>query len=67
MVRRETRQCDQPVWASWWWAKKYLPAEVHTIRDEFHVALGAFRRARYADAGSGIPVVLGLGLLLREC
>ncbi|KAN0086259.1 hypothetical protein V8E55_007393 [Tylopilus felleus] len=56
-----------PVWASWRQAKKYLPAEVHTIRDEFHVVLGAFRRARYADAGSGTPVVLGLGLLLREC
>ncbi|KAN0088258.1 hypothetical protein V8E55_005315 [Tylopilus felleus] len=56
-----------PVWASWRWAKKYLPAEVHTVRDEFRIVLGAFHRARYADAGSGTPVVLGLGLLLREC
>ncbi|KAG6377671.1 hypothetical protein JVT61DRAFT_14437 [Boletus reticuloceps] len=60
-------RANLPRWASWRWAKKYLPAEVHANSDVFHVALGMLRRTKFTDAGGGTPVVLGLGLLLQEC
>lgn len=56
-----------PPWTSWKWAKKYLPAELHTAGDALRLALGTLRRTKFADAGSSTPVILGLGLLLREC
>ena len=56
-----------PIWTSWRWATKYLPSELHTVGDEFRVAIGLLRKARFTDRNRGTPVILGLGLLLREC
>lgn len=33
----------------------------------FRAALSVLRKTKFKDAGSGTPVVLGLGLLLRDC
>ena len=56
-----------PGWASWKWAQNYLPADVHIAGDEFPEILDSFRRTRFADGSSGTNIVLGLGLLLRDC
>jgi hypothetical protein len=62
-----TSKANLPVWASWLWGHKYLPGEIHAKKDGFHAALSAFRRYSFVDHNKGTPVVLGLGLLLREC
>lgn len=56
-----------PIWASWDWGQKYLPRDIHTKPEEFQVALGLLRNYQFADHNKGTPVVLGFGLLLREC
>jgi hypothetical protein len=56
-----------PVWASWDWSQKYLPDAVHADWDECDAALDLFCDYEFADHNQGILVVLGFGLLLREC
>jgi hypothetical protein len=56
-----------PVWASWNWAQKYLPLEIHTKWSELDVALDLLRKYKFADQNEGTSVVLGFGLLLHEC
>lgn len=56
-----------PVWASWDWAKKYLPPDIHVDRSEFKKALDLLSKYKFGDRDEGTSVVLGLGLLLREC
>lgn len=62
-----TSKGNLPVWASWRWGWKYLPAEIHAKKEEFSAALSALRRHTFTDRNKGTAVVLGLGLLLREC
>ncbi|KAI6037862.1 hypothetical protein EDC04DRAFT_2604519 [Pisolithus marmoratus] len=50
---------DMPVWATWAWSAQYLPADIHMDGSSFWKALGKLQSARL--------VVLGFGLLLREC
>jgi hypothetical protein len=56
-----------PVWASWDWAEKYLPPDIHIDRSEFKEALDLLSKYKFGDRDEGTSVVLGFGLLLREC
>jgi hypothetical protein len=56
-----------PVWVSWDWSQKYLPDAVHADWDECDTALDLFCDYEIANHNQGILVVLGFGLLLREC
>jgi hypothetical protein len=56
-----------PSWASWDWDQKYLPSDIHTRRNELNVALELLQKYTFADHDEGTLVVLGVGLLLREC
>lgn len=56
-----------PTWASWDWDQKYLPHDVHIDLKEFDLAVGLLRDYEFDDCDKGIVVILGFGLLLREC
>ncbi|KAI6000234.1 hypothetical protein EDC04DRAFT_2908885 [Pisolithus marmoratus] len=56
-----------PHWATWTWSAKYLPQEIHLESICFWKALGELQSARFTSSSLGGEVVLGLGLLLREC
>jgi len=56
-----------PSWASWDWDQKYLPSDIHTRWNELNVALELLQKYTFADHDEGTLVVLGLGLVLREC
>ncbi|KAI6024421.1 hypothetical protein EDC04DRAFT_2606441 [Pisolithus marmoratus] len=49
------REVALPHWATWTWSAKYFPQEIHLESTCFGRPLGNYK------------VVLGLGLLLREC
>ncbi|KAI6036709.1 hypothetical protein BKA83DRAFT_4120398 [Pisolithus microcarpus] len=61
------REGALPHWATWTWGAKYLPQEIHLDGGSFWKALGQLQSGRFASSSSGWEVVLGLGLLLREC
>ena len=56
-----------PVWASWGWDKKYLSEDIHTRMPQFNVGLKSLQEYTFVDCDEGTSVVLGLGLLWREC
>ena len=56
-----------PVWASWGWDKKYLSEDIHTRMPQFNVGLKSLQEYTFVDRDEGTSVVLGLGLLWREC
>jgi hypothetical protein len=56
-----------PIWASWDWGQKYLPENIHVDRLEFTKELDLLRKYKFADCDKGSIVVLGFGLLLRDC
>ncbi|KAI5987004.1 hypothetical protein EDC04DRAFT_2913146 [Pisolithus marmoratus] len=56
-----------PHWATWAWSAKYLPEEMHLDAKCFWGALGQLQSSRFGCSSKGFEVVLGLGLLLREC
>ena len=56
-----------PVWASWTWRSKYLPEEMHLNGECFWKSLGQLQSARFNSSLKGVRVLLGFGLLLREC
>ncbi|KAI6137275.1 hypothetical protein F5141DRAFT_1209603 [Pisolithus sp. B1] len=58
---------DFPHWATWTWSAKYLPEEIHSDLGAFQRAIGELQSARFGSSSRGLEVVLGLGLLLREC
>ncbi|KAI6137719.1 hypothetical protein EDD17DRAFT_1771298 [Pisolithus thermaeus] len=62
-------EVDFPYWATWTWSAKYLPEEIHLDLGTFQKAIGELQSARFSSSsrGGGLEVVLGLGLLLREC
>ncbi|KAI6042082.1 hypothetical protein EDC04DRAFT_2974212 [Pisolithus marmoratus] len=61
------REVGLPHWATWTWSAKYLPQEIHLESACFWKALGELQSARFTSSSLGGEVVLGLGLLLREC
>ncbi|KAI6023454.1 hypothetical protein EDC04DRAFT_2900346 [Pisolithus marmoratus] len=61
------REVALPYWATWTWSAKYLPQEIHLESTCFWKALGKLQSARFTSSSLGGQVVLGLGLLLREC
>ncbi|KAI6046732.1 hypothetical protein EDC04DRAFT_2887576 [Pisolithus marmoratus] len=61
------REVTLPHWATWTWSAKYLPQEIHLESTCFWKALGELQSARFTSSSLGEEVVLGLGLLLREC
>ncbi|KAI6132441.1 hypothetical protein EDD16DRAFT_1699580 [Pisolithus croceorrhizus] len=60
-------EVDFPYWATWTWSGKYLPEEIHLDLGTFQKATGELQSARFSSSSRGLEVVLGLGLLLREC
>ncbi|KAI6137143.1 hypothetical protein F5141DRAFT_1060032 [Pisolithus sp. B1] len=58
---------DFPHWATWTWSAKYLPEEIHLDLGAFQKAIAELQSARFGSSSRGFEVVLGLGLLLREC
>ncbi|KAI6011054.1 hypothetical protein EDC04DRAFT_2610069 [Pisolithus marmoratus] len=61
------REVALPHWATWPWSAKYLPQEIHLESACFWKALGELQSVRFTSSSLGGQVVLGLGLLLREC
>ncbi|KAI6035871.1 hypothetical protein EDC04DRAFT_2604781 [Pisolithus marmoratus] len=61
------REVALPHWATWTWSAKYFPQEIHWESACFWKALGELQSARFISSSLGGEVVLGLGLLLREC
>ncbi|KAI5986004.1 hypothetical protein EDC04DRAFT_2615234 [Pisolithus marmoratus] len=61
------REVALPHWATWTWSAKYLPQDIHLDSCCFWKALGELQSARFTSSSLGGEVVLGLGLLLREC
>ncbi|KAI5983612.1 hypothetical protein EDC04DRAFT_2616103 [Pisolithus marmoratus] len=61
------REVALPHWATWTWSAKYLPQEIHLESACFWKALGELQSVRFTSSSLGGEVVLGLGLLLREC
>ncbi|KAI6139286.1 hypothetical protein EDD17DRAFT_1516668 [Pisolithus thermaeus] len=60
-------EVDFPHWATWTWSAKYLLEETHLDLGTFQKAIGELQSARFSSSSRGLDVVLGLGLLLREC
>ncbi|KAI6106766.1 hypothetical protein EDD16DRAFT_1713080 [Pisolithus croceorrhizus] len=60
-------EVDFPYWATWTWGGKYFPEEIHLDLGTFQKAIGELQSARFSSSSRGLEVVLGLGLLLREC
>ncbi|KAI6111874.1 hypothetical protein EDD16DRAFT_1521753 [Pisolithus croceorrhizus] len=58
---------DFPCWETWTWSAKYLPEEIHLDLGAFQKAIVELQSARFSSSSRGLEVVLGLGLLLREC
>ncbi|KAI6008062.1 hypothetical protein EDC04DRAFT_2907292 [Pisolithus marmoratus] len=58
---------DMPVWATWTWSAQYLPEDIHLNQTSFWKALQKLQSARFSCSLKGFQVVLGFGLLLREC
>ena len=58
---------ELPKWASWTWPHQYLPNEIHLSADSFQVALSQLKDFPWKSRNYGTPVVLGLGLLIRDC
>jgi hypothetical protein len=56
-----------PVWASWDWTNNYLPDDIHLNKKAFKAALVLLANYRFSDHEEGALIVLGFGLLLREC
>ncbi|KAI5998897.1 hypothetical protein F5J12DRAFT_895287 [Pisolithus orientalis] len=56
-----------PVWASWAWSAQYLPQEMHGNGDSFWKALYQLQSEKFASTQKGLTIVLGFGLLWREC
>lgn len=56
-----------PIWASWDWGQKYLPEKIHADKLEFSKELDLLHKYKFADCDKGTIVVLGFGLLLRDC
>ncbi|KAI5982797.1 hypothetical protein F5J12DRAFT_900041 [Pisolithus orientalis] len=56
-----------PVWASLAWSAQYLPQEMHGNGDSFWKALYQLQSEKFASTQKGLTIVLGFGLLWREC
>jgi hypothetical protein len=52
---------------SWDWTEKYLPDDIHVNMKTFESVLALLGKSECADRDQGGLIVLGFGLLLREC
>jgi hypothetical protein len=66
-TKGKARKQHLPVWASWTWSEAYLPQNIHNDVQSSSVALEELENYIIKSRGWGMIVVLGLGLLLREC
>lgn len=57
---------DLPHWANWSWGESYLPRDIHSSSLDLQKDLATLQNAVITDAASAMPVILGLGLLLRD-
>ncbi|KAG2112713.1 uncharacterized protein F5147DRAFT_771253 [Suillus discolor] len=62
-----TDHSDWPSWAKWSWRHDYLPKDIHESQKMLEASLKKLRTANISNATSAISVVLGLGMLFREC
>ncbi|KAI6097047.1 hypothetical protein F5141DRAFT_1220290 [Pisolithus sp. B1] len=58
---------DFPHWATWTWSAKCLPEEIHLDWGLSRRQLQSCKVQGSGSSSTGLEVVLGLGLLLREC
>ncbi|KAG1849745.1 hypothetical protein F4604DRAFT_1934773 [Suillus subluteus] len=63
----KARKQHLPVWASWTWSEAYLSQNMHDNFQSSFLALEELENYTIKSCGWGMIVVLGLGLLLREC
>ena len=56
-----------PKWASWTWQQKYLPKDIHQSDEAFQGALSELQNYLWKSRNYVTAVVLGLGLLIRDC
>ncbi|KAG1746050.1 uncharacterized protein EDB91DRAFT_1246181 [Suillus paluster] len=61
------RKQQLPIWVSWTWSQAYLPKDIHENMETASAALENLLNYKFNSRGWGMIVVLGLGLLLREC
>ncbi|KAG1767505.1 hypothetical protein EDD22DRAFT_844465 [Suillus occidentalis] len=66
-TKGKARKQHLPVWVSWTWSEAYLPQNIHNDVQSSSVALEELENYIIKSCGWGMIVVLGLGLLLREC
>ncbi|KAG1818403.1 hypothetical protein EV424DRAFT_1347668 [Suillus variegatus] len=62
-----TDHSDWPSWAKWSWRHDYIPKDIHESQKMLEASLKKLRTANISNATSAISVVLGLGMLFREC
>ncbi|KAG2335305.1 hypothetical protein BDR05DRAFT_954177, partial [Suillus weaverae] len=62
-----TTKQQLPLWASWTWSQAYLPQAIHGNMETAVTALEDLSTYQFDSRGTGRIVILGLGLLLREC
>ncbi|KAG2148209.1 uncharacterized protein EDB93DRAFT_1103863 [Suillus bovinus] len=58
---------DWPSWTKWSWKHVYLLKDIHESRKMLEASLNKLRKANISNSSSAISVVLGLGMLFREC
>ncbi|KIM58291.1 hypothetical protein SCLCIDRAFT_10278 [Scleroderma citrinum Foug A] len=56
-----------PIWAVWSWGETYLPEEIHTSAKAFQTALSQLKGFPWKSHKYGMHILLGLGLLIRDC
>ncbi|KAG1849445.1 hypothetical protein DFJ58DRAFT_842652 [Suillus subalutaceus] len=64
---RQTDHSDWPPWAKWSWRHIHLSKDIHESWKILEISLERLKKANISNATSVISVVLGLGLLFREC
>ncbi|KAG1752330.1 uncharacterized protein EDB91DRAFT_1243106 [Suillus paluster] len=63
----KARKQQLPIWVSWTWSQAYLPQDIHENMETASTALENLSNYKFNSRGWGMIVILGLGLLLREC
>ncbi|KAG1883236.1 hypothetical protein F4604DRAFT_1677596 [Suillus subluteus] len=60
-------ELNLPQWADWSWRESYLPENLHGSQDMVKASLKLLTKAPIRSSYSATLVVLGLGLILRDC
>ncbi|KAG2062909.1 hypothetical protein BDR04DRAFT_1164491 [Suillus decipiens] len=60
-------ELELPNWVNWSWKDSYLPKSVHESQEMVMASLELMKKAPIQSAYSAALVVLGLGMILRDC